>query len=250
MPEEKPLTRWEKFAARKGIRTSKKTKDLLKYDEATGEWKKKYGYKKANNPMDAPLVEHKDTDFDTTDPWLKMEKAKKKRVAINKENRMKNLEEALGDRVSGTLDLQSAMNFSKNRNKRKLGNREQRAMDKVKKRKFGHLNVALGVAQHSTGSMGKFDTLNRNEPKPKLMKNRKKSVDYMQTNENTKVHQFKHGKKSFGSKERNKQHEILYNIFGKQQKDAFNMEKATGHAQYQIERKRAHSNRNRSRKKK
>ena len=222
----------------------------MKWDENTQEWKKKYGYKKANNPMDAPLYEHKDNDFDLTDPWLKMEKAKKKRISINKENRMRNLQEALGDRIGGTLDLQSALNHSKNKKKRKLGNRAIREMGKVKKQKFGHLNVALGVAQHSTGSMGKFDKLNRNEPKPKLMKNRKKSVDYMQTNENTKIHQYRHGKNSFHGKEIKKQKEILFNIFGKQQTDAFNMDKATKHEQFQIEKRRAHKNRNRSRKRK
>ena len=44
--------------------------------------------------------------------------------------------------------------------------------------------------------------------------------------------------------------EILFNIFGKQQTDAFNVEKAAKHAQFVIEKKRAHKNRNRSRKKK
>eukprot|EP01084_Bolivina_argentea_P104180 186566_1 len=93
IPETKPLTRWEKFAARKGIRTSKNTKNdkFLKWDENAKEWKRSYGYKKANNPMDAPLFEHKDNDFDTSDPWTKMEKQKKKRIMINKENRIKNL---------------------------------------------------------------------------------------------------------------------------------------------------------------
>jgi len=251
IPEAKPLSRWEKFAARKGIRSSKKTKDLLQWDEDSKSWQKKYGYKKANDPTTNPIFEHKDNDFDSTDPWLKMEKAKKKRIAINKENQMRNLKEALGDRVSGTLDLQSAKNWNKKRrNKGNVGRREMRQSEKEKNKKYGHLNVALKVAQHSTASMGKFDEMNKNETKPTLKKNRKKSVDYMQTNENTKVHQYRFGKDSFGKKERNKQKEILFNIFGKEQNDAFNLEKATKHQQYAIERKRARSNKNRSRKKK
>jgi len=250
IPETKPMTRWEKFALRKGIRTSKKTKDLLQWDENSKSWKKKYGYNKANNPMDAPIFEHKDNDFDTVSPWNKMKKEKKKRISINRENQMRNLKEAYGDRVGGTLDLQSAMDYNKNKNKRQIGVRAMRQNEKEKKQKYGHLNVALSVAQHSTASMGKFDELNRNEQKPKLKKNRKKSVGYMQTNENTKVHQYRFGKDSFGNKERSKQKEILFNIFGKEQNNAFNKEKAIGHEVYQIEKKRARSNKNRSRKKK
>eukprot|EP01083_Nonionella_stella_P159256 519369_1 len=253
IPEAQPLTRWEKFAARKGIRSSKKTKDLLQWDENVGEWRKKYGYKRANNPLDNPIFEHKDNDFDVKDPWTKMEKAKKKRIAINKENQMRNLQEATGDRIGGTLDLESAMNWNKNKNKKQIGSRAIKEQENKKKSKsrygMGHLNVALSVAQHSTGSMGKFDELNRNEGKPTLKKNRKKTVDYMQTNDNTKVHQFRHGKQSFSNKERNKQKEILFNIFGAQQKDAFNMVKATKHEQFVIEKKRAKKNRSRKKKK-
>merc|ERR1719461_2779676 len=92
-------------------------------------------------------------------------KKKKKRIAINKENQMRNLTEAYGDRLSGTLDLQSAMNYNKNKKRKVIGNRAVRQKQKEEKapQKYGHLNVALKVAQHSTASMGKFDKLNRNE---------------------------------------------------------------------------------------
>ncbi len=243
------MTRWEKFAARKNIR-SRKPKNLLQWDEDSKTWKKSYGYNKANDKEKEPIYVHKDNDFDSEDPWLKLEKEKKKRVAINKENKIRNLQEALGDRLGGTLDLQSAMNYNKNKNKKQIGNRAIKQMEKEKNEKYGHLNVALSVAQHSTGSMGKFDTLNKNESKPTLKKNRKKSVGYMQTNENSKVHQFRFGKDSFSQKERTKQNEILFNIFGKEQKDAFNVEKAVKHEMFAIEKKRARSNRVRSRKKK
>merc|ERR1712039_307616 len=168
----------------------------------------------------------------------------KKRIAINKENQMRNLTEAYGDRLSGTLDLQSAMNYNKNKKRKVIGNRAVRQKQKEEKapQKYGHLNVALKVAQHSTASMGKFDKLNRNGGKPEFKKNRKKSVGYMQTNENRKVHQYRFGKNSFEKKERTKQKEILFNIFGKQQTDAFNTQKAAKHEQYQIEKRRARSN--------
>eukprot|EP01083_Nonionella_stella_P193284 714029_1 len=154
IPEAKPMTRWEKFALRKGIRSAKKTKDLLQWDEDSKSWKKKYGYNKANNRLRDPIFVHKDMDFDTTDPWLKQEKAKKKRIQINKDNKIRNLQEALGDRLSGTLDLQSAVNYHKHKGKKVIGNRAIKEMNKEKKLKYGHLNVSLNIAQHSTGSMG------------------------------------------------------------------------------------------------
>merc|ERR1712228_632286 len=89
IPESKPMTRWEKFALRKGIRTSKKTKDLLQWDVDSKSWKKKYGYNKANNPMDAPIFEHKDNDFDTVSPWNKMKKEKKKERLGGKKKKKK-----------------------------------------------------------------------------------------------------------------------------------------------------------------
>lgn len=55
MPREKPLpppkaeTTWSRFAAKKGIKAKDKaTKQKLVYDEATGEWVPKWGYKGSN----------------------------------------------------------------------------------------------------------------------------------------------------------------------------------------------------------
>eukprot|EP01084_Bolivina_argentea_P068022 123790_1 len=97
----------------------------------------------------------------------------------------------MGDRLPGTLDLQSIVNHSKHKNKKKIGRRAIKEQQKFTKQKYGHLNVALKVAQHSTASMGKYDKLNKNEPKPSLKKNNKKTIDYLQTNDNTKIHQYR-----------------------------------------------------------
>jgi regulator of ribosome biosynthesis len=55
LPREKPLpppkaqTTWEKFAAKKGIKAkSKETRKKMVYDENTGEWVPKWGYKGKN----------------------------------------------------------------------------------------------------------------------------------------------------------------------------------------------------------
>lgn len=59
VPQEKPPTKWERFAAKKGIKA--KTRDArrnLAYDETTGEWTRKWGYKGLNKKgEDAPIME-------------------------------------------------------------------------------------------------------------------------------------------------------------------------------------------------
>jgi regulator of ribosome biosynthesis len=47
IPKEKEPTKWEKFAAKKGIKAKKREGNKV-YDEATGEWVPKWGYKGAN----------------------------------------------------------------------------------------------------------------------------------------------------------------------------------------------------------
>ena len=54
LPREKPLpaqkekTKWEKFAEKKGIKSTKRKDGKTVYDEATGEWVPKWGYKGKN----------------------------------------------------------------------------------------------------------------------------------------------------------------------------------------------------------
>ncbi|TKA80400.1 hypothetical protein B0A55_01891 [Friedmanniomyces simplex] len=44
VPKEKEKTKWDKFAEKKGIKAKRKDGKLA-FDEASGEWKAKYGYK-------------------------------------------------------------------------------------------------------------------------------------------------------------------------------------------------------------
>ena len=61
LPRAKPLpkprapTKWELFAQRKGIQKQKRSKLVL--DEGSGEWRRRYGYKKANDPDEVPIIE-------------------------------------------------------------------------------------------------------------------------------------------------------------------------------------------------
>ena len=107
--------------------------------------------------------------------------------------------------------------------------REARAENKYNARKYGHLSKALEIAQHSTASMAKFDNLSKNEPKPRLKKNniknaRKKQASNLNSNK---------------MEETAKQKEILFNIFGKQSNDAFNVKKASKSAKIEMEIKRS-----------
>ncbi|KAI4719786.1 ribosomal biogenesis regulatory protein [Aureobasidium sp. EXF-10727] len=47
VPEEKPMTKWQEFAKKKGIKDKKRDGKLV-YDQASGEWLPKYGYKGKN----------------------------------------------------------------------------------------------------------------------------------------------------------------------------------------------------------
>ena len=171
----------------------------------------------------------------------KNEKWKKKRIAINEENRLQNLQNAYGDKLD-IIDIQSKIKHSKLKRKGKLNNnnniynnnknnnknkniikkRELNKENKFNFKKYGHLSKSLEVAQHSTASMGKFDKLNKNEPKPNFKKNNKKI------------------ERIFDKRDENsKQKEILFNIFGKQTNDAFNIKKASKSAKIQMEIKRS-----------
>ncbi|EQL01263.1 hypothetical protein G6O67_007160 [Ophiocordyceps sinensis] len=49
VPEVKPPTKWERFAAKKGIKPkTREQRKNLAYDEESGEWKRKWGYKGMN----------------------------------------------------------------------------------------------------------------------------------------------------------------------------------------------------------
>lgn len=57
IPKEKEPTKWEKFAAKRGIKDKKRDGNQV-YDEATGEWVKKWGYKGTNKSTESSwLVE-------------------------------------------------------------------------------------------------------------------------------------------------------------------------------------------------
>ncbi len=90
VPEPKPETRWEKFARDRGIKKTKR--DRMIYDEETGEYKPRYGYKGINRGLeDIPIVEVKDGQDPFADPWSAERSAKKDRIKRNEKNQLRNI---------------------------------------------------------------------------------------------------------------------------------------------------------------
>jgi hypothetical protein len=68
VPKPKALTKWEQFAKLKGIK--KRSKSRLVYDEEKDEYLPRFGFKRANDPSRAWVLEHKDGKDDEGTPIL------------------------------------------------------------------------------------------------------------------------------------------------------------------------------------
>ena len=92
LPAEKPKTRWEEFAERKNIQKDKERSKKV-YDEVTGEYERRYGYKRINDPNDEWLIVVPNTDR-AEDPFLKRMENKKERVKEQKKREERNRKRA------------------------------------------------------------------------------------------------------------------------------------------------------------
>lgn len=90
VPAAKPLTKWQAFAKEKGIQ--KKKKDRKVWDEATGDWRARHGYGRAeaDTTLDwaRPVKKHEDP---YVNPFEMDQLKKQERVVKNQMKRMKNL---------------------------------------------------------------------------------------------------------------------------------------------------------------
>lgn len=141
IPEPKPETKWEKFARDKGIVNKKK--ERMVYDDVTGEYKPRFGYKRISNGLeDTPIVEVKAGDDPFADPWAEDRKNKKERIDKNKKNQAKNQSHAQKVRgQKGGFDAGSVPGIPVDLTNKKKG-------------KVGVRNT-LQLVQHSTASMGR-----------------------------------------------------------------------------------------------
>ena len=147
LPQDQPLTRWEKFAKAKGIVKKKRSK--MVWDEATQQWAPRYGYGRASNPKAAPdnwVVEAKPGDDGSIDPFDERTQVRKERQAKQKRQEERNRLEAAHAAAVGGSGGSSVS---------KLGGRPE---------KKAYLKQAIAVAQVSTASAGRFDKKLAGEP--------------------------------------------------------------------------------------
>uniref|UniRef100_A0A8C6L1J1 Ribosome biogenesis regulatory protein n=4 Tax=Nothobranchius furzeri TaxID=105023 RepID=A0A8C6L1J1_NOTFU len=144
----RPPTKWEQFAKLKGIQKKKKTN--LVWDETAKEWKRRWGYKRANDDTKEWLIEVPETADPNEDQFAKRVKAKKERVAKNEFNRLKNIARAQKVKTPG-VGLVPKAQQSRN-----------------------ELAKAVSVAKVSTASVGRFqDDLPKEKPPKNSGKRRK-----------------------------------------------------------------------------
>ncbi|XP_029447258.1 ribosome biogenesis regulatory protein homolog [Rhinatrema bivittatum] len=93
-PRARPPTRWEEFAKLKGIR--KRKRGNLVWDEAHGEWRRRWGYQRANDDTKDWLIEVPATADPAEDQFAKRLRAKKERVARNELSRLRNIARSQG----------------------------------------------------------------------------------------------------------------------------------------------------------
>lgn len=140
-PKPRPPTRWEQFAKLKGIQKKKKTN--LVWDETAKEWRRRWGYKRANDDTKAWVIEVPESADPNEDQFGKRIKAKKERVAKNEFNRLKNIARAQKVKVPGVGLIPKA----------------QQSKDELSK--------AVSVAKTSTASAGRFQDRLPKEKAPK-----------------------------------------------------------------------------------
>ncbi|KAG9101360.1 Rhodanese- sulfurtransferase [Ceratobasidium sp. 370] len=126
LPKPKPPTKWERFAAAKGIQKTRR--DRREWDEERQEWVSRWGWNGKNKDKEGQWIhEVPDNAPDDYDPALEARKERKARVAKNEKQREKNLSNAA---ASG---------------------QHERGEAKAK------LSRTLAVTRTSTASMGRFD---------------------------------------------------------------------------------------------
>lgn len=146
VPKSKPPTRWEQYARNKGIQ--KRKKDKLVFDEASKEWKPRWGYRGIKSDKSNWLIEIPDNKDPNADYFAKHKEQKEQRVAKNEYQRLRNIAEG---------------------SKMKVRNLE--AVDKANKEEIAR---SVATAKTSTASLGKFMNKLPKEKPPKNMGKKRK----------------------------------------------------------------------------
>lgn len=211
LPRPMPPTKWELFAQKKGIK--KRKKDKVAYDESSGTWKRTYGYERANDENDVPIIEAKATDEPGVDPFAKRRTDKKQRVEKQEKNRAKNLQQAakVGALPSHIQLAATALPITGSK----------AAPKKLSKTE---LEEVAGTAATATASIGKFDRKLAGE---KPLKNKGKTRKFLPVAEG----------RGMGSLEKEQTDKILNKLISKHSHDTLNVDKAVRQINVQKEKK-------------
>lgn len=151
LPKPKPLTKWQQFAKEKGIRSDKKRKSKVSWDEQLQKWIPNYGYKRAQAENEKNwLVEVSEHADPTVDHLAVKATAKQEKQSKNELQRLRNLARAKNVKVP-RVGIPNSDYYHDTR----------------------QIATAVTVARSSTASVGKFQ--NR-LPKEKDAKNVKDMV--------------------------------------------------------------------------
>ncbi|KAK0173168.1 hypothetical protein PV328_006406 [Microctonus aethiopoides] len=136
VPKLKALTKWQEFAKQKGIRSKKKGKSKLQWDDQLNKWVPTFGYQRTKAIEQKEwLVEVGDDNTPKADPRETASKSKQERIAKNELQRLRNLAKANNIKVP-KVGLPTTEQFSSAK----------------------QLATATTVARVSTASVGKFQS--------------------------------------------------------------------------------------------
>ncbi|BGP14707.1 hypothetical protein JCM10213_006213 [Rhodosporidiobolus nylandii] len=150
LPKPAPMTKWQAFAAAKGI-APKEKKDKMVYDEDKQEWVPRWGYKGKNKDKEQQWIHEVPNNADPNyDPVASARQDRKSAKLKNEQQRLKNLQRAASNAASQEQQKQA-----------RSGERDQRKMA---------LDRELKTSKRSTASLGQFDDKLKGEGKEKNVK--------------------------------------------------------------------------------
>lgn len=158
-PEPRAPTRWEAFAARKGIDKKGKRSKLV-FDEDEGEWKRRHGYKRARDDNDIPIVDAKPGDGPGFDPFGEATEARKERVKTNRAQQLGNIKASAKVLANSPSSLALPPTLALASSLPKHGAKGPPAKGGAAR---ATLKSAARQAGVSTASMGKHDVLGKGE---------------------------------------------------------------------------------------
>lgn len=155
LPQQRPQTRWEKFAQGKGIVKKKRSK--MEWDENTQKWAPRFGFGRTKDPADALqtwLIPAKPGEDQKFDPF-------EERVVARKESKAKQVRQEERNRLEAAhaAGLPSRLKGAKGNGKSLIAGDITAA---AKKKQY--LAQAIRATQVSTASIGRFDKQMENEP--------------------------------------------------------------------------------------